>query len=288
MLGAGAKPACGRTQPCTVAGVDHATYVDAYWSGTGAACAVVRTGAVYCWGTAPGFSHTAKRVMGFSRAVRVSVGPAHVCIVDDRRQARCIERQDRWSPDAGDAFFSAPSTAIAGLPPVKEVVIQHGHGCARTVDNKVMCWGQNQVGQLGTGDTRSRERPVLVAAPRSDIKSDQHDSDNVCEPRRKGRRMEPSDAQIYEALAPIWKQIQNDSSIDWPAEPIEYVVFDHTGALVDLRLAPELYPPAHPGHVGPLAWVVASLLDARVPGFCRRRVRIEHPISRLRLETRRR
>jgi hypothetical protein len=284
MLGAGTKPRCGDKRACEVAGVEGAIYIDSYWSGTGAACAVVGTGAVFCWGTAPGFTPEATRVTGFEHAARVSVGPAHVCIVNDRGQARCIARPERGAGNARDAFFSAPSTAIAGLPPITELAIQYSHSCARTDDDRVVCWGQNEQGQLGTGDTKARERPVEVASSRRDVRPHQRDDDDVCRQGRKGRRWTPSDEQVREALSPIWSDIKHNTSIEWPSEPIEYVVFDYTGALVDVRLARNLYPPGRPGALGPLAWVVASLFETRVPEFCQRRVRIDNPVSRLRLD----
>ena len=48
-------------------------------------------------------------------------------------------------------------------PPVRELAVAHGHGCALLENGTVRCWGYNEQGQLGTGDAVDRPRPSIVA-----------------------------------------------------------------------------------------------------------------------------
>jgi alpha-tubulin suppressor-like RCC1 family protein len=40
-----------------------------------------------------------------------------------------------------------------------------GHVCALTAMNELYCWGRNQAGQLGLGDTMPRSKPTLLSTP---------------------------------------------------------------------------------------------------------------------------
>jgi alpha-tubulin suppressor-like RCC1 family protein len=44
------------------------------------------------------------------------------------------------------------------------VVASDSHSCARTTEGALYCWGNNQYGQLGTGDTEPRDRPTRIGA----------------------------------------------------------------------------------------------------------------------------
>jgi alpha-tubulin suppressor-like RCC1 family protein len=45
-----------------------------------------------------------------------------------------------------------------------EIVAGGGHTCARGGDGSVWCWGRNDHGQLGLGDTDDRLLPVKLAS----------------------------------------------------------------------------------------------------------------------------
>ncbi|MEO7036487.1 MAG: hypothetical protein ABI548_21260 [Polyangiaceae bacterium] len=48
------------------------------------------------------------------------------------------------------------------LNQVRAVAVGTGHRCVLGSDERVRCWGENEHGQLGTGDTVGREGPTLV------------------------------------------------------------------------------------------------------------------------------
>ncbi|MFO7562724.1 MAG: hypothetical protein R6X02_08770 [Enhygromyxa sp.] len=52
---------------------------------------------------------------------------------------------------------------IAGAQGVTELVTTRTHACARTIDERALCWGRNVYGQLGDGSSVSHEHAVPVA-----------------------------------------------------------------------------------------------------------------------------
>ena len=46
---------------------------------------------------------------------------------------------------------------------VTAVASGYAHTCAATIDGSVWCWGYNEDGQLGDGDTDEQDYPVLVS-----------------------------------------------------------------------------------------------------------------------------
>jgi alpha-tubulin suppressor-like RCC1 family protein len=54
-------------------------------------------------------------------------------------------------------------TPIADLRDVAQVVAASSHSCARLTKGTVVCWGQNESGQLGDGTTTARPKPTAVS-----------------------------------------------------------------------------------------------------------------------------
>lgn len=51
---------------------------------------------------------------------------------------------------------------MQGLDSVRVIAVGAFHNLALLVDGTVMAWGNNEYGQLGTGDTQPRSQPVAV------------------------------------------------------------------------------------------------------------------------------
>ena len=66
--------------------------------------------------------------------------------------AGCVERAEVLTPGNEE-----PPTAAL----VADVALGEAHGCAVT-STRLYCWGNNESGELGFGDTTSREDPTLV------------------------------------------------------------------------------------------------------------------------------
>ena len=98
---------------------------------------------------------------GFSR---LSAGSRHTCGIDADGGVMC------W----GDNFLgqlgqprsvagSATPMAVPGLEDIVNLSAGHGHTCAIAEDGAGWCWGQNGIGQLGSGAPPGASGPVRVA-----------------------------------------------------------------------------------------------------------------------------
>jgi alpha-tubulin suppressor-like RCC1 family protein len=132
------------------------------------ACALLRSGTVYCWGligkeavySAESDSLVPVRVNGLPKVKSVSAGQVNVCAIDLDDQAWC------WGADWEAAIVThrevttAPKR-VAGLEAVTHVAPGWQHVCAITKrDGSVWCWGLNQGGELGNGTKEAQARPV--------------------------------------------------------------------------------------------------------------------------------
>jgi alpha-tubulin suppressor-like RCC1 family protein len=71
-------------------------------------------------------------------------------------------RPDAAPAHAGDAAPSCDGGPCT-LPPALAIAAGGRHTCALLLGGWVMCWGKNDVGQLGTGENHDTRRPVAVA-----------------------------------------------------------------------------------------------------------------------------
>ncbi len=94
-------------------------------AGVSHTCAVTVCGRLKCW--------------GYGNRVALGYG-------DDRI---------RFSPSGGTLVFGASGGEL-----VRQVVLGEKHSCA-LVDSRVHCWGENQSGQLGYGNTTALTAPIL-------------------------------------------------------------------------------------------------------------------------------
>lgn len=127
-----------------VAGIDDAIDLDV---GGAHACAVRRDGSVWCWGAGQ------QGQLGDGMFATNQVWPGSA---DDCRSAPVGGHLDR--PVAGRATV-APALR---LPSATQVSAGWEHTCAVTHTGDVWCWGSNDHGQLGTGDTMNRAAPIQV------------------------------------------------------------------------------------------------------------------------------
>jgi alpha-tubulin suppressor-like RCC1 family protein len=138
-------------------------------------CAVTVAGQVKCWGW-NGFGQlgnnsvvddtsTPVDVTGLDPdVVRVVGGPENhaTCAVTAKGAVKCWgliypSLGSGWSPKDGPV-------SIPGLDmPIETLAIGSTHICALTRTNRILCGGQNDVGQLGTGSYANSGRPQFVA-----------------------------------------------------------------------------------------------------------------------------
>ena len=138
------------------------------------ACAVLATGKLACWGlnlagqlgddTTENRSSPVKVALEEGRtAVTVGTGLGHTCAIFDDDSLKC------WGENAnGQLGFPGahprriPTNVDMGNNVPKAISLGGSHSCAILDDDSLKCWGKNDAGQLGVGDTTYRNTPSAV------------------------------------------------------------------------------------------------------------------------------
>ncbi len=161
--------------PTPVVGISDAIDLDV---GGNCGCVVHADGRVSCWGE-PTSGRTGDRgpspdntvptaLVDVAGAVAVSMGTSHGCAVLGDGRVRCWG--DDRNGELGDGTIAVPSSRtyaadVVGITTAVEVAASTGHSCARLMDDRVVCWGLNHVGQVGDGSTTNRPTPQIVVDP---------------------------------------------------------------------------------------------------------------------------
>ncbi len=152
-----------------------------YWT-----CAQFADGQIKCWGYngwgALGLGDTVNRGdapgqmganlpfvdLGTGRTVQIifSSGGRNSCAILDNNELKCWGANEYGQLGLGDTMNRGPAPGQMGdnLPAIDlgtglyaiKVVNGQGAMCALLNNNKIKCWGQNSLGQLGLGDTNNR------------------------------------------------------------------------------------------------------------------------------------
>lgn len=144
-------------------------------------CAVTAAGAAVCWGSnrsrelgdGTRMPHAAPaEVVGLGADVRmIATGGSHSCAVTSGGGALCWG----WNAtgqlgDGSRTDRAAPVSVMNMGANAAALALGEVHSCALTVDGGVRCWGDNSVGQLGSGMTiPDRPMPVQVAGLESGV-----------------------------------------------------------------------------------------------------------------------
>jgi alpha-tubulin suppressor-like RCC1 family protein len=112
------------------------------------------------------FSRVAVAPQTSAKLVRVYAGGAHTCGITETGEALCWGRNERGQLGDGTTTSSATPVNVLGIPEqIESMSSRDQTTCAVTVSGALYCWGGNEAGQLGVGDTTARSRPVRVALP---------------------------------------------------------------------------------------------------------------------------
>ena len=137
-------------------------------------CALDASGRAYCWGDNRGgqlgtgareSAYVPIAVATEATFLRLSAGSRHTCGVTMDARVFCwgdnflgqLGRPD--DPESG----SPRPVPVALRDSITSVSAGHGHTCALTPAGAAWCWGQNGIGQLGTGAPPGTSAPARVA-----------------------------------------------------------------------------------------------------------------------------
>jgi alpha-tubulin suppressor-like RCC1 family protein len=148
-------------------------------------CALLNGGSVKCWGDNSwgqlGLGDRAPRGNGLfemddrlssvnlgigKRATAIAAGSSHTCALLDDGTVKCWganffgQLSLGYTPSRGDEPFEMgdrlPSVNLGTGKKATAIAAGLSHTCARLNDGTVKCWGRNDWGQLGLGDTDDR------------------------------------------------------------------------------------------------------------------------------------
>ena len=128
------------------------------------ACAISGEGSLRCWGdnafgqlfeatSGPTSVRDARQIVTNVRDV--AVGPGFTCVVRGHGAIEC----------RGVGQGAATRLALSRMSGAKAVATGESHACALVEGDRVVCWGNNALGQLGDGTTIDRETPVEARLP---------------------------------------------------------------------------------------------------------------------------
>ncbi|HEY5938447.1 MAG TPA: hypothetical protein VIU61_27540, partial [Kofleriaceae bacterium] len=129
-------------------------------------------GSMWCWGY-NGFGQVgnvtqtnepAPYMLALTNVTDLGVGTEHTCALDGTGKAWCWGRGYEGQLGigaAGVATSPAPvSQTASGM--FESIAAGTSHTCARALDHRLWCWGANDSGQLGVGDSMLRVLPTAL------------------------------------------------------------------------------------------------------------------------------
>ncbi len=141
-------------------------------------CAVLGTGAVWCWGdNAWGQlgdgtyteSLAPVQVAGVADAEKVCAGVDHTCALLASGRVACWGSNEHGQLGHQGTYESCNGTDCSADAVLVDYMLStvqmdcgRHHTCVLKDDGEVFCWGRNGYGQLGVGDTSSRSTPDRV------------------------------------------------------------------------------------------------------------------------------
>jgi alpha-tubulin suppressor-like RCC1 family protein len=160
----------------TPVAIPNLTAVTAISAGDEYACALVVAGAVECWGNNEAgqlgsgpmtFSSTPVSVPTLTGAVAISAGREHACALLSDGTVGCWGGNDEGQLGDGTTTPSSTPVAVTTLIGTKlagAVAVAAGafHTCALLSGGTVVCWGANEVGELGNAMNFASYSPVLT------------------------------------------------------------------------------------------------------------------------------
>ncbi len=116
-------------------------------------CALRADHTITCFGGVVGSS---PQELPFSPSVEVAVGAWGVCARTELGTVECIDL-DYNQPHSIPAPY-----VVAGIGDASQITVGPGHACAVRASGQLVCWGNNELGQLGNGSFEASATPTPV------------------------------------------------------------------------------------------------------------------------------
>lgn len=95
-----------------------------------------------------------------------AAGGMHLCLITKDKKARChgLGKHGQLGDGSNrNAFVSG--VKVNTDAELVRLCAAGDHTCAQDAGGKLVCWGDNAFGQLGTGDRTNRDTPVVITLP---------------------------------------------------------------------------------------------------------------------------
>ena len=139
-------------------------------------CSVASSGRSYCWGSSSygrlgdgtqvqRAAPTGLALDSTLRVASISAGDDHSCAVTTDGSAYCWGRNDFGQLGNGTTISTPTPARVAPGLNLRFAAIAAGYGftCGVATDGQGLCWGRNELGQLGDGTTTERTLPTAIA-----------------------------------------------------------------------------------------------------------------------------
>ena len=149
-------------------------------AGASHSCGIAADNAAFCWGSNAsaqlGDGTTTNRsapvaVSGGLKFVQLSAGTSFTCGIATSGAAYCWGDNSAGELGVGDVTRRGQPTLVGSFMALSFARVSAGdwsgsyHACGITPAGVTYCWGDNALGELGTGDTVRQTLPTAVAGP---------------------------------------------------------------------------------------------------------------------------
>jgi alpha-tubulin suppressor-like RCC1 family protein len=170
--------ACGSASPsASIPTAPAAPRIHGLTAGRWHSCARDDDGAVFCWGDGRDgqLGDGSRSIRTRPVSVRslpaiegVAAGSRHTCARTHDGRIYCWGARDRGQIGDGvlddDVEPALEPQLVAGVDGATQLSVGDDHACALRIDRTVLCWGDNQFGQLGRGESDIAPRSATPAA----------------------------------------------------------------------------------------------------------------------------
>lgn len=180
-----------RSMPTRIDNSMLGTQITSLQCGAQHTCAVTAKPALWCWGSNAygqlGVGDTMDRstptlVKLPTTVGRVGTGGTYTCAFDTLGAVWCWGNGASGQLGIGNTSNQSLPMQVSGLPAkVTQVWTGGAHACVLDTTNSLWCWGDNQYGQLGTGNTTMHPTPVQPSTvPAQKIAGANAGGDHTC------------------------------------------------------------------------------------------------------------